>query len=154
MDTRKSNQKHKQMSITNQYIKSIILLNMKIKERETKKKSNWRDFIFQGDPKGQKEESYVSNLLSKFQSDLKVNEAGFLVLLRWLNEYVNKFSLSFLPFKGCESNPTWFVVCWSLVLCILKILFEFTLSLWMFPFLCLQVQVSHIWPNAILAVMH
>jgi len=40
---RESNQKHKKVPITSQYIKAIMLLNIKKKERETQIRATMRD---------------------------------------------------------------------------------------------------------------
>ena len=79
MGTRKSNKKHKQVSITIHSIKTIMYSNIKNKEREIHNKaigeidfSNLKPLMY--DPNNQNKEPYVTILLSKFQLDPTISE--------------------------------------------------------------------------------
>jgi len=78
---------------------------MKKKEKETQNGATVRDDLSNLKPpiddlNDQNEEPYVGNFLSNFQSNPTINKNGITILLRWLNEYVKKLSLSFLSSKG------------------------------------------------------
>jgi len=107
MGTRKSNKKHKQVSITIHSIKTIMYSNIKNKEREIHNKaigeidfSNLKPLMY--DPNNQNKEPYVTILLSKFQLDPTISETWITILLRRLCEYANKLSLFS---KGYENKP-------------------------------------------------